>query len=212
MGKARTPVGAAQGGRKIVPVTHRHGGQHPAGIFVHLTAQAGTEPLLQAAGARPEAAAFAQPGKSLRLPCPQYNAVGKEGYTVGRLRRFQCKAPLHPLPGFTNRQGIAFHPELCRPAVDPFHPQHRIHDTRIIGCRHRFHFCRQCYRLTGVFFQRLFQTGIGMSRGSQPGRRTQQQAEQCFAGAVRDAQQQADGYKKCRKRHKKFRLRQKSAY
>ena len=68
------------------------------------------------------------------------------------------------------------------------------------------------YGISGVFFQRLFQTGIGMSRGSQPGRRTQQQAEQCFAGAVRDAQQQADGYKKCRKRHKKFRLRQKSAY
>ena len=106
----------------MVPVTHRHGGQNPAGILVHLTAQAGTEPLLQAAGARPEAAALPQPGKGLGFFGQQGRAIGKEGCTVGRLRRFQCKAPLHPLPGFTDRQGIAFHPELCRPAVDPFHP------------------------------------------------------------------------------------------
>ena len=212
MGESRAPVGAAQGGRKIVPVTHRHGGQNPAGILVHLTAQAGTEPLLQATGARPEAAAFAQPGKSLRLPCPQYNAVGKEGCTVGRLRRFQCKAPLHPLPGFTDRQGIAFHPEIRRFAVDPLHPQHGVHNARVVGWRHQLHLSGQHHRLPGILCLHPGQPGVGMPYRSQPRRCAQQQAEGGFAGAVRDAQQQADGYKKCRKRHKKFRLRQKSAY
>ena len=37
-------------------------------------------------------------------------------------------------------------------------------------------------------------------------------AERCFACSIKDAQHQTNGNKKCRKRHKKFRLRQKNAH
>ena len=149
MGKARTPGSAAQGGRKIVPVTHRHGGQNPAASSF-ISPRRLVLSRFAGGGAR-QAAALPQPGKSLRS-LAHSTTPSARGCTVGgRLRRFKCKAPLHPLPGH-RPAGYRIPPRnSARPLTRSVHPQHRIHDTRIIGCRHRFHFCRQCHRLPAYF-------------------------------------------------------------
>ena len=215
MGKTRAPVGAAHGRRQITPVAGSHGSQHTAGLAVHTAAQRRTEPLLQAVGAGAEAAAFAQNCKlrpilvHFRL---QSDAVRIQADPASGCRGRQYKSSLHPFPGFALRQSTALHPEGFRAAVHFLYMQNRIHDTGIVGIRRAFHLCGQHQRTACILHPDALQPVCRVQHRCHTHSSTQQDAERCFAGSIKDAQHQTNGNKKCRKRHKKFRLRQKNAH
>ena len=199
----------------MAAVTHRHSGQHTAGAAIHAAAQGCTEFLLQAVGAGAEAAALAQNFK-IRFVFVRYgqqgNAVGVSVHPAACCGCRQGKASLHPLACFAVRQRLALHPEGHRLAVHFFHMQDRIHDAGVIGVRDRFHLCRQHQRTPGVPHPKLFHPVLGVQHGRHARSGPQQDAQRCRPRLFKDAEHQAKGNKKCRKRHKKFRLRQKSAH
>ena len=212
MGKSCTPVGAAQCCREIAPVPYRHGGEHPAGAAVHPAAQGGAEPFLQTLCPGTEAFARYQRGKISQIGPLQGNAVGTAVYPVPLCRRGQLYPAAHPLPRLTVRQTGAYHPEVGGAAVDLFQMEHSIHCIGQIAFCGFFHLCHHGQGASGILHPDLFQPGVGGVHRSGSGGGTQQQAQPRPPGAFPSKKQQTKGNKKCRKRHKKFRLRQKSAH
>jgi hypothetical protein len=90
--------------------------------------------------------------------------------------------------------------------------QNSIHDTGIVGIRRAFHLCGQHQRTACILHPDALQPVCRVQHRCHTHSSTQQDAERCFAGSIKDAQHQTNGNKKCRKRHKKFRLRQKNAH
>ena len=215
MGKPGAPVGTAQFGRQMSAVAHRHSGQYSAGAAVHPAAQRAAQSLLQAAGAGAETAALAQNFEFrfflVRL-CQQGDAVGIPLDLVVLLRSRQNKPPAHTLACFTRAQRLALRPEGCRFAVHRLHTEHCIHDAAVVGIRDLFHFSGQHDGAPGILHPGAFQPGICGIHCCHPGRSPKQQAHRRLAGGIRQAEQQTKGNKKCRKRHKKSRLRQKGAH
>ena len=215
MGKPCPAVSVPKCIRKMGPVSYRHGSQHPAGAAVHAAAKRCTKPLLQPVGARPETAALPQDRKVrgfLRLHCRQRDAIGVPVHPLIFCRGGQHKSPPHLLPGFALRHLLTLHPEIRCRAVYRLHSKHCLHRIRHPGRRHGLHLGSQHHRASGIAFLHRAPLGIGPRGGCHARHCTQQKAEGRFAGAVRDAQHKAGSNKKCRKRHKKFRLRQKSAH
>ena len=215
MGKARAPVGAAHGRGKMAAVAHRHGCQHAAGLSIHAAAQGCAEPLLQPVGAGAETAALSQLFEVRSLPirfCQQHNAVRIQAHPALLCRNGQHKSALHPLSRLTFRQGLAFHPEggLC--TIDLLHPQDCVHNAGIVGGRNAFHLCRQHQRTGGILHTDALQPFFRVQHRCHAHCSTQQNAERRFAGSIKNAQHQTTGNKKCRKRHKKLRLRQKGIH
>ena len=135
MGKARAPVGAAQGRGKMRPVAHGHSRQHAAGLAIHAAAQGCAEPLLQPVGAGTEAAALSQLFEIRFLLvrfCQQHNAVRIQADPALLRRNGQHKFALHPLSRLTFRQSLAFHPERGLCTIDLLHPQDRVHNAGIV--------------------------------------------------------------------------------
>ena len=213
MGKPRAPVGAAQLCRKPAAVSHRHGSQHAAGVPVHGTAQALAQFLLQAVGAGTEAAALAQYGE-LRLfgqgLCLQGDAVRVLRRLFFHVRLLQREPALYPLPCRAGGQLRTGYAEARRAAVHTFHPQGRVHCVRKIVTVRALHLSSQQHGTPGVICPGTLQPGVCSVHRTKPCQCTQQQADRQLAAAARDAKQQQKGNKKCRKRHKKLRLRQKS--
>ena len=213
MGKPRAPVGAAQLCRKPAAVSHRHGSQHAAGVPVHGTAQALAQFLLQAVGAGAEAAALAQYGE-LRLFCQRLCLQGDAIRVLRRLffhvRLLQREPALHPLPCLAGGQLCTGYAKARRAAVHAFYPQGRVHCVRKIVTVRALHLSSQQHGAPGVICPDTLQPGARGMHRAKPRQCAQQQTERQLAAAARDAKQQQKGNKKCRKRHKKLRLRQKS--
>ena len=213
MGKPCAPVGTAQLRRKPAAVAHRHSRQHAAGVPVHLPAQALAQFLLQAVGAGAEAAALAQHGE-LRLfgqgLCLQGDAVRVLRRLFFHVRVLQREPALHPLPCRTGGQFCTGGAEARRATVHAFHPQGRVHCVRKIGAVRALHLSSQQHGAPGVVCPGTLQPGVCSVHRAKPGQCAQQQADRQLTAAIRDAEQQQKGNKKCRKRHKKLRLRQKS--
>ena len=123
------------------PVAHDHGGQNPRRVMGHSPAQGPTQPSLEPGRPGAEGAALPQPFQRFvpeKFP-GQRDAVRVEVEPVRFRRRFQRELPTHPLPGLAFGQGGAPDAEVCRLAVHLFHPQHRVHDARIIGAVRPLH-------------------------------------------------------------------------
>ena len=213
MGKPCAPVGTAQLRRKPAAVAHRHSRQHAAGVPVHLPAQALAQFLLQAVGAGAEAATLAQHGE-LRLfgqgLCLQGDAVCVLRRLFFHVRLLQREPALHPLPCRAGGQLRTGYAEPRRAAVHAFYPQGRVHCVRKIVTVRALHLSSQQHGTPGVICPGTLQPGARGMHRAKPCQCTQQQADRQLTAAIRDAKQQQKGNKKCRKRHKKLRLRQKS--
>ena len=164
-------------------------------------------------GAGTEAAALAQYGE-LRLfrhrLCLQGDAVCILRRLFFHVRLLQRKPALHPLPCRAGGQLRTGYAEPRRAAVHTFHPQGRVHCVRKIVTVRALHLSSQQHGAPGVICPDTLQPGARGMHRAKPRQCAQQQTERQLAAAARDAKQQQKGNKKCRKRHKKLRLRQKS--